>query len=98
MPRFAFTSSDNVKRETPSAAAVSVIVMPRGSIQSCSTSNPGWGGFFIGITHSPSVVIDIVHVANFALLKLENDPPVPTHYYGIKTLVIPFERVQTIPR
>ncbi len=52
MPRFPFTSSESVERVTCNAAA-SVIVKPRGLIQSCSTTLPGCEGFFIRRVNSP---------------------------------------------
>ena len=38
---------------TPSAAAASVMVRPKGSMHWRSTTDPGWGGFFIGISKLP---------------------------------------------
>jgi hypothetical protein len=52
MPRFPFTSSDSVVRVTPSAAAASVIVNPKGSVHWRNTKPPGCGGFFIGMIQS----------------------------------------------
>src|SRR5688572_21260933 len=52
MPRFAFTSSDSVVRVTPSAAAASVMLKPKGSMHWRKTKPPGCGGFFIGMAVS----------------------------------------------
>jgi len=52
MPRFPFTSSESVFRVTPSASAACVMVNSKGSMHSCSTTVPGWGGFFIAIVMS----------------------------------------------
>src|SRR6266566_3856258 len=49
IPRFPFTSSDSVVHVTPSAAAASVMVRPKGSMHWRSTKPPGCGGFFIGM-------------------------------------------------
>ena|SRR4051812_6579033 len=48
-PRFPLTSSDNVVRVTPRAAAACVTVKPKGSMHWRSTKPPGCGGFFIGM-------------------------------------------------
>ena len=52
--RFSLTSSDNVVRVTPRAAAACVMVKPRGSIHWRSTKPPGCGGFFIGMIQDTS--------------------------------------------
>src|SRR5467141_1823454 len=66
IPRFPFTSSDKVVRVTPSAAAASLMVKPKGSMHWRNTKPPGCGGFFIGILHPPSMVIDTINVQDFA--------------------------------
>lgn len=47
IPRLPFTSSESVLRATPSAAAASVILRPKGSMHSRKTMPPGCGGFFM---------------------------------------------------
>jgi hypothetical protein len=47
MPRFPFTSSESVFRETPRASAASVIVKPKGSMHWRNTTPPGCGGFLM---------------------------------------------------
>ena len=47
IPRLPFTSSESVLRSTPSAAASSVILRPKGSMHSRKTMPPGCGGFFM---------------------------------------------------
>jgi hypothetical protein len=49
MPLLPLTRLFKVCRVTPNASAASVIVSPGGSMQSCRTERPGWGGFFIVI-------------------------------------------------
>jgi hypothetical protein len=46
-PRFPFTSSESVLRDTPKAVAASVIVKPDGSMHWRKTMPPGCGGFLI---------------------------------------------------
>src|SRR5260370_40952370 len=76
IPRFPFTSSDRVVRVTPSAAAASVLVSPRGSMHWRSTRPPGCGGFFIGMVQSLSVVIDIINGDGITVCKPEDHSPV----------------------
>src|SRR5260370_22000430 len=76
IPRFPFTSSDRVVRVTPSAAAASVMVSPRGSMPWRSTRPPGCGGFFIGRGHALSVVIDIINGDGITVCKPEDHSPV----------------------
>src|SRR5216684_3384788 len=94
MPRFPFTNSDKVVRVTPSAAAASVMLTPKGSMHWRSTTPPGWGGFFIGMVGSFSVVVHIVNVECAAVCKMENHSPVRSNGHGVKTLQLALERMQ----
>src|ERR1700686_1393617 len=91
MPRFPFTSSESVFRETPSASAACVMVNSNGSMHSCRTTVPGCGGFFICMGGSVVlVVIDIVNILYAAVVKTENHTPVSANNDGIKAFQIAF--------
>jgi hypothetical protein len=55
MPLLPLTRLLRVCRVTPNATAASVIVRPSGSMQSCRTERPGWGGFFIVMIMHPDL-------------------------------------------
>src|SRR5262245_59501833 len=93
MPRFPFTSSESVLRVTPRAAAASVMVKPKGSIHSCSTTRPGCGGFFMVMGGFLSMVIDIINVLR-AVVKAENHPPVGPDSYSPEAFIRALERMQ----
>src|ERR1700722_19842152 len=94
MPRFSFTSSDNVVRVTPRAAAAAVTVNSKGSMHWRSTTLPGWGGVFIGMVNSLLVVIQIVNVECAILGKAEDHAPIGANGHAIETLQLAFERMQ----
>src|SRR5271157_1242009 len=98
IPRFPFTSSESVVRVTPSAAAASVMVKPKGSMHCRSTTPPGWGGFFIGMSSLLSVVIEIINVQHVAFAKAENHPPVGADRPRPKAFQLALERMQPEPR
>src|SRR5260370_15677030 len=98
MPRLPFTSSESVLRVTPRAAAACVMVKLNGSMHSCNTTRPGWGGFFMVMGRSPRlVVIDIINVLR-AAGKAENNPPVDPNGHGLKNFHLAFQRVQSKPQ
>src|SRR5579862_7673895 len=98
MPGFSLTSSESVLRVTPRASAACVMVKPDGSMHSCNTTRPGWGGFFMVMGPSPSLmVIDIINVLR-AAVEAEGNPLVGANGHGPKTLHLAFERVQPEPR
>src|SRR6266851_8393915 len=98
IPRFPFTSSDRVVRVTPSAAAASVMVRPRGSMHWRSTRPPGCGGFFIGMVQSLSVVIDVINGDGITVCKPEDHPPVRPNRNRPKAFQLSLERMQPEPR
>src|SRR5713226_10474036 len=66
---------DSAGRETRSAAAAAVTVRPAGLIISVRTKSPGWGGFFIGMAFTPSLLVVVfqVHVVNFSLCNVDTE-------------------------
>src|SRR6266403_3827675 len=97
IPRFSFTSSDSVVRVTPSAAAASVIVKPKGSIHCRSTKPPGCGGFFIAMVQSPSVVIHVINVQSIPDDKAKNHSPVRANRDSPEAFQLALERMQPQP-
>src|SRR6185312_13799618 len=97
-PRLPFTSSESVKRETPSFCAASVMVSPSGSIQSCSTVPPGCGGFFIGIASLPSMVVGIIDIKHLPLFQAKDDAPVRLNRHSPKALEVTLERMRPVSR
>lgn len=94
MPRFPFTSSDSVLRDTPRVRAASVIVRRRGSMHSSNTIVPGCGGFFmvIGIAEVLSVVIDIIDVF-CSIVETKNHSPIGAYRYSPKAFHLTLEPV-----
>ncbi len=68
-PALAVHQFRQVVRVTPSAAAASVMVKPKGSMHWRSTTPPGWGGFFIGMSSLPPL-IEIINVIQLAAPSL----------------------------
>ena len=79
MPARPFTMSESCLRLSPSLAAASVTVSPKGSMQSCRTEDPGWGEFFIDMSSSPSVVVDEVDVSCVPALEAKDNAPIGGH-------------------
>ena len=52
-----FNTRERVWRATPRTSAASVTLRPRGSRQFSLMPRPGWGGFFIAMLSSLSLVI-----------------------------------------
>src|SRR5437016_5018902 len=97
MPRLPFTSSESVLRVTPRASAACVMVKPKGSIHSCNTTMPGWGGFFMGMDSCLRlVVIDIINVLRF-LVKAENHSPVGAYRHRPEAFQCSLKQVQSEP-
>ena len=67
---FLLSKLDKVGRDTCNAAAAAVTDKPAGPIISVRMKSPGWGGFFMGIALTPSILMVIfqVHIANFAVV------------------------------
>lgn len=93
IPRFSLTSSESVVRVTPRAAAASVMLNPIGSMHWRSTKPPGCGGFFIGISKTPSVIVDIINVGRVGSGKAKNHAPVRTHCHCPKAFEVSLERM-----
>src|ERR1700730_13380060 len=85
-------------RVTPSTLAPSVTESSSASRQSWRTCRPGWGGFFIGIGHSPLVVVHKIDIAGVAFLEAKDHPPVPAHHHRQDALAVPGHGVQAKAR
>jgi hypothetical protein len=59
-----------------------------------STKPPGCGGFFIGMVHPPSVVIDVIDVEYVAVGKAKNYPPIGAYRDRPKALKIALRRMK----
>jgi hypothetical protein len=80
IPLLPLTRLLRVCRVTPNASAVSVIVRPGGSVQSCRADGPGGAGFsWHGHSCCFLVVIDQINIGRVALLKAKDDAPIGTH-------------------
>ena len=94
IPRFPFTSSNNVVRVTPSAAAASVMVKPRGSMPWRKTKAPGgmdsssaWVRFLVsGNQHNQRPVL--------VFGKMKDHPPVRADGSRPKAFQIALEWMQ----
>lgn len=82
IPRFSFTSSDNVVRVTPRNAAASVMLKPKGSMhwRNTKASRVGWvlNRHFLDLL---SVVVHVINVKRVGVGKTENHPPVCPYRY-----------------
>src|ERR1035437_6274089 len=90
------TTLVRVCRVTPRISAPAVTDRPSGSRHALRTMCPGCAGFFIGMSFSPSVVIDQFNVKCGGFFKTKHDAPVGPHCHRPKPLQVAFERVQTI--
>src|SRR5208337_247490 len=68
-----FSRLDSAGRETLSAAAAAVTDRPAGWIISVRIKSPGWGGFFMGMAFTPSLLVIIlqIDVADFTLCNVD---------------------------
>jgi hypothetical protein len=94
MPRLSFTSSDNVVRVTPRAAAASVMLKPKGRMHWRSTKPPGCGGFFIGMVLSSFSGNRHNQRPVRRRPQAENHPPVGAYRDRPKTFQLALERMK----
>src|SRR5512136_510652 len=98
MPDLPFMTLFRACRVTPRIFAPSVTDKPKGSRHARRMLPPGWGGLFIGIIFSSSVLVVVYqfNVKDVVSFKSENDAPIGPHRDRPQSLQVAFERVQPI--
>ena len=85
--------------QRPETPAASVTLRPRGSRQFCLMPRPGWGGFFMAIVSSLSlVIVDQIDVMHVTIFKSEGDSPVARNRNAPQSFPVTPERMQSVPR